>query len=119
MTGGKQPGDRVTQGFAGYDYLKEQGVPEADIKVEVEGRDSYEELSAAGVILRQAGAGRDVLLISDPYHSLRISQIAEELGLRPHVSPADTPSPLRSLVRETVAVSVGRILGYRRLSAFA
>ena len=119
VTGGKQPGDRVTQGFAGYDYLKAQGVPEEDIKVEVDGRNSYEELSAAAVIVRQAKAGPDVVLISDPYHSLRISQIAEEVGLRPHVSPADTPSPLRSLVRETAAVSIGRIIGYRRLAAFA
>ena len=119
VTGGKQPGDRVTQGFAGYDYLKAQGVPEEDIKVEVDGRNSYEELSAAAVIVRQAKTGPDVVLISDPYHSLRISQIAEEVGLRPHVSPADTPSPLRSLVRETAAVSIGRIIGYRRLAAFA
>jgi uncharacterized SAM-binding protein YcdF (DUF218 family) len=119
VTGGKQPGDRVTQGFAGYDYLKAQGVPESDIKIEVQGRNSYEELSAAAVIVRQANAGPDVLLVSDPYHALRISQIAEEVGLRPHVSPADTPSPLRSLVRETVAVSIGRIIGYRRLAAFA
>jgi len=119
VTGGKQPGDRVTQGFAGYDYLKAQGVPEEDIKIEIEGRNSYEELSAAAVIVRQAGAGHDVVLISDPYHSLRISQIAEEVGLRPHVSPAATPSPLRSLLRETAAVSIGRVIGYRRLSAFA
>ena len=119
VTGGKQPGDRVTQGFAGYDYLKARGIPEANIKIEVEGRNSYEELSAAAVIVRQAGTGHDVVLISDPYHSLRISQIAEEVGLRPHVSPADTPSPLRSLLRETAAVSIGRIIGYRRLSAFA
>jgi uncharacterized SAM-binding protein YcdF (DUF218 family) len=119
VTGGKQPGDRVTQGFAGYDYLRAQGVPEEAIKVEVEGRNSYEELSAASVIVRQAKTGTDVVLISDPYHSLRISQIAEEVGLRPHVSPADTPSPLRSLMRETAAVSIGRIIGYRRLAAFA
>ncbi len=119
VTGGKQPGDRVTQGFAGYDYLRAQGVPEEAIKIEVDGRNSYEELSAAAVIVRQAKAGPDVVLISDPYHSLRISQIAEEVGLRPHVSPAHTPSPLRSLLRETAAVSIGRIIGYRRLAGIA
>jgi uncharacterized SAM-binding protein YcdF (DUF218 family) len=119
VTGGKQPGDRVTQGLTGFDYLREQGIPEKDIKVEVQGTNSYEELSAAALILRQAGAGDDVLLVSDPYHALRISQIAEQVGLTPHVSPAATPSPLRSMARETLAVSVGRIIGYRRLSAFA
>ncbi len=55
VTGGKQVGDRVTQGFTGYDYLREQGVPEEVIRVEVEGTDSYEELSASAVILRNEG----------------------------------------------------------------
>jgi uncharacterized SAM-binding protein YcdF (DUF218 family) len=119
VTGGKQPGDRVTQGLTGFDYLREHGVPERAIRVEVQGTNSYEELSAAALIVDQARQPPDVLLVSDPYHALRISQIAEEVGLTPHVSPAHTPSPLRSMVRETAAVAVGRIIGYRRLSAFA
>jgi uncharacterized SAM-binding protein YcdF (DUF218 family) len=117
VTGGKQPGDRVTQGLTGFDYLRGLGIPESDIKVEVEGTDSYEELSAASLIIAQAGVAPDVVLVSDPYHSLRISQIAEQVGLTPHLSPGNTSSSLRSLARETVAVAVGRIIGYRRLSA--
>jgi len=119
VTGGKRPGDRVTQGLTGFDYLRSQGVPENDIKIEVQGTNSYEELSAAALILQQANQPADVLLVSDPYHSLRISQIAEQVGLTPHVSPASTSSSLRSMARETVAVGLGRIIGYRRLSAFA
>ena len=119
VTGGKQPGDRVTQGLTGFDYLRQQGVPESAIKVEVQGTNSYEELSAAALIVNQAGQPPEVLLVSDPYHALRISQIAEQVGLKPHVSPASTSSSLRSMARETVAVGLGRIIGYRRLSAFA
>ena len=119
VTGGKKPGDRVTQGVAGYDYLRSHGIPAEAIKAEVEGTNSYEELSAAALIVDQAGAAPEVLLVSDPYHAMRISQIAEQVGLTPHVSPAHTSSSLRSLLRETAAVSVGRIVGYRRLSAFA
>ena len=119
VTGGKQPGDRTTQGLTGFDYLRAAGIPESDIKVEVHGTNSYEELSAAALILEQEGKAGDVLLVSDPYHALRISQIAEQVGLTPHVSPAATPSPLRSMARETVAVAIGRIIGYRRLAAFA
>ena len=37
VTGGKQPGDKVTQGFAGYDYLRGKGLPDKALKVEVEG----------------------------------------------------------------------------------
>ena len=119
VTGGKQPGDKVTQGLTGFDYLRGQGVPESAIKVEVQGTNSYEELSAAALIVGQAGQPPEVLLVSDPYHALRISQIAEQVGLTPHVSPTHTSSSLRSMARETAAVAVGRIVGYRRLSAFA
>jgi len=119
VTGGKRPGDKVTQGLTGFDYLRSQGVPESDIKIETQGTNSYEELSAAALIVNQSGKPSDVLLVSDPYHALRISQIAEQVGLTPHVSPASTSSSVRSMGRETIAVGLGRIIGYRRLSAFA
>jgi uncharacterized SAM-binding protein YcdF (DUF218 family) len=116
VTGGKKAGDRVTQGFAGYQYLRGQGVPESDIKVEVEGTNSYEELSASAHILRDAASSSDVLIVSDPYHSFRVQQIADEVGLHASVSPADVHGSFESLGRETVAASLGRLLGYRRLS---
>lgn len=116
VTGGKKAGDRVTQGFAGYQYLMSQGVPEEDIKIEVEGTNSYEELSASSLILDNAGVGHHVLIVTDPYHSLRVQQIAAEVGLDPSVSPADVHGSVESLGRETVAVSLGRLVGYRRLS---
>jgi uncharacterized SAM-binding protein YcdF (DUF218 family) len=118
VTGGKQVGDRVTQGFTGYDYLREQGVPEEVIRVEVEGTDSYEELSASAVILRNEGLAPEVLVVSDPYHALRVTQIADEVGLRAWVSPTESSTSLNSLARETLAVAAGRIVGYRRLSNF-
>ena len=116
VTGGMKAGDRVTQGFAGYQYLKSQGVPDEDIKIEVEGTNSYEELSASSLIIDNAGVGNRVLIVTDPYHSLRVQQIAEEVGLNASVSPADVHGSVESLGRETVAVSLGRLLGYRRLS---
>ena len=99
VTGGKKPGDRITQGLTGFDYLRGRGIPEDAIKVEVEGTNSYEELSAAALIIRQAGLDPEVVVVSDPYHSMRISQIAEQVGLTPHLSPDNTSSPLRSLAR--------------------
>jgi uncharacterized SAM-binding protein YcdF (DUF218 family) len=119
VTGGKEQGDRVTQGVTGYDYLTAKGIPASKVKLENQGTNSYEELSAAANIMRQAGVPMTALLVSDPYHSYRISQIASEVGLTPHVSPDAVGSPLRSLLRETAAVSVGRILGYRRLARIA
>ena len=62
----------------------------------------------------------EVILVSDPYHALRIGGIADELGLTAHVSPTRTSpisgsSELEHMVKETGAVAVGRIIGYRRL----
>lgn len=116
VTGGKQAGDRVTQGFAGYRYLRELGVPDAAIRVEVEGTNSYEELSASALIVANEGRPREVLVVSDPYHAFRVTEIADEVGLRAWVSPTGTASSVRALVRETAAVAIGRIVGYRRLS---
>ena len=47
----------------------------------------------------------------------RLEQL-DELGLPASVSPASTSSSIGSLARETAAVSIGRLVGYRRLSNF-
>ncbi len=118
VTGGKQAGDAVTQGQSGYQYLRDVGLPDAAIKVEVDGTNSYEELSASALILRQSQAGSDVIVVTDPYHAKRVAAIADEVGLDAHVSPTDSTTTLRGLARETAAVAAGRIVGFRRLSAW-
>ena len=45
----------------------------------------------------------------------RMRQIADEVGLEASVSSTDGASSIRQLLRETAAVSLGRILGYRRV----
>jgi len=119
VTGGKKPGDGTTQGLTGYDYLTSVGIPAADVKLENQGTNSYQELSAAANIMRSEHLAPTVLLVSDPYHSLRITQIASELGLTAHVSPDRVHSTWYTLARETAAVSIGRIIGYRRLASIA
>ncbi|NCY17305.1 MAG: YdcF family protein [Actinobacteria bacterium] len=118
VTGGKQAGDAVTQGYSGFTYLRSQGVPESAIRVEVAGTNSFEELSASSVIVRDAGGTNAVLIVTDPYHALRVASIADEVGLDAHVAPTDASSSFQELFRETIAVSLGRIIGYRRLAAF-
>jgi len=119
VTGGKQPGDRFTEATASAEYLLSKGVPDEAILREVRGRNSWDSLAAAANFLRQRGVSK-VLLVSDPFHSLRINGMADELGLDAHVSPTRT-SPihgtveLKQMVKETAAVGVGRLIGYRRL----
>lgn len=118
VTGGRQPGDRYTEATAGYDWLRARGVPDAAILKEVTGRSTWEEMEAAARFLHARGID-DVLLVSDSYHSFRLLQIAGEVHLHAQVSPTpDHPSTgtqFRYLVRETLAVAAGRIVGYHIL----
>lgn len=113
-TGSKQPGDRFTEGYAGYEYLLRAGVPDAALIVITTGSSTWEQMAATSRELRSRDL-ESVVLVSDPYHSLRLEHIAGEVGLDASVSPTDSGSSVRQLFRETAAVSLGRIIGYRRL----
>ena len=113
-TGSNQEGDRFTEGFAGFEYLRFAGVPEDDLLVITDGSSTWEQLAATARQLRQRGLG-SVVLVSDPYHALRLTQIADEVGLDASVSSTDGSTSVRNLARETAAVSLGRVLGYRRV----
>lgn len=116
VTGGRQAGDRYTEATAGYNWLVQQRVPDEAILKEVQGQSTYESLAATSRFLRDEDA-REVLLVTDGYHALRVSGIAREVGLTPHVSGVDMDGPsIAQLSRETGAVSLGRIIGYRRLT---
>jgi uncharacterized SAM-binding protein YcdF (DUF218 family) len=118
VTGGNQPGDKFTEASASADYLLKRGVPDEDVLREVSGTTSWQSLAAAASFLGDRDI-KDVLLVSDPFHSYRIRAMASELGLDGYASPTRT-SPIhgmteaRYMARETVAVAVGRIIGFRR-----
>jgi len=118
VTGGNQPGDRFTEAGASADYLHSKNVPDRDILREVSGRTSWQSLAATAHFLDERKI-RSVLLVSDPFHSYRIKAMAGELGLNGYPSPTRT-SPIggftefKYMGRETLAVGIGRIIGYRR-----
>lgn len=114
VTGGRRPGDRFTEAAASARYLEAAGIPGGAIEREVQGTNSWESLAAVARFLRAEGR-TSVVLVSDPYHAMRISHIAADLGLDAVVSPAGTGAPLGALLRETAAVAVGRLIGYDRL----
>lgn len=114
VTGGRQEGDRFTEATAGYNFLREHGVPDERIRKEVQGRSTYESLAATARFLDEEDLDR-VVLVSGPAQSKRMEGIAGEVGLDAQVSPVGADPSLGSLAKETVGVSVGRIIGYRRL----
>lgn len=116
VTGGRQDGDTFTEATTGYNWLRSEGVPDEAIEKEVQGRSTYESLAATARFLRDDDV-MEVVLVTDGYHALRVSGIAREVGLTPHVSGVDMDGPtIAQLSRETAAVSLGRIIGYRRLT---
>ena len=118
VTGGRQPGDRFTEATTGYDYLRKRGVPDSAIRREVHGSTTWESLRAASTFLGDEGIS-DVVLVSDGYHSKRLLEIAGEVGLDARVSPSTESlsgaTRLRAEVRETLAVSIGRLTGFHLL----
>ena len=119
VTGGGQAGDLTTEAKAAYDYLRNiAGIPDERLRLEVDGTSTFEELAAVAVFLRAEGVG-EVVLVTDPYHARRALLVAREVGLDAVVSPTDAGAPLSRLVRETVAVGVGQLIGFRRLERLA
>ena len=86
---------------------------------QVGGTNSYETLREVRDAVRLRG-GDSVLLVTDPYHSLRVRMISQELGLTAYVSPTRT-SPVQGSdeflreMREAAGVAVGRIIGFDSL----
>jgi uncharacterized SAM-binding protein YcdF (DUF218 family) len=121
VTGGNRPGDRFTEAGSSREYLIDHGIPENVILAEETGSTSWESLQNVASIARSRGIGT-VVLVSDPYHSLRIRLMAEELGLRAHTSstttsPVDGWSAVTRHVKEAAGVAVGRIIGFDRVDS--
>jgi uncharacterized SAM-binding protein YcdF (DUF218 family) len=120
VTGGKLPGDRFTEAGAGAEYLHELGVPDDAILRETTGSSSWESLAASARFLQERGI-HDVTLVSDPFHSLRIQLIAEELGFDASTSPTRS-SPIVGVDEwlrygsEAVRVAFGEVFGFGRLA---
>lgn len=117
VTGGRQEGDRYTEATVGYNYLRDHGVPDDAIRKEVQGHTTYESVAATQRFLRDEGID-DVILVSGPATAKRLAGISGDIGLEAAISPSDGTPSFRSLLRETAAVSAGRIIGYRRLERF-
>ena len=121
VTGGNQPGDRFTEAESSTNYLVKNGVPESVIIGEDTGRSSWESLQLVADLARDRGIGT-IVLVSDPYHSLRIRLMAEELGFWAYTSSTST-SPVRGWnnfkrhLDEAAGVGLGRILGFDRVES--
>jgi uncharacterized SAM-binding protein YcdF (DUF218 family) len=92
VTGGTGRGDTTSEAAVSQRYVVHRGVPVQAVLLETEGRTTSESMAGVSALMGSQGR-RDVLLVSDPFHMLRLTIIARRHGLKPFASPTPT-SPI-------------------------
>lgn len=97
LTGGIGEGDTVSEAAVGRMYMLRHGVPDTAILLEHEGRTSAQSLRAAADLLHARGL-ENAMVVSDPFHMLRLEILGRRFGIDPYTSPA-LPPDAQHLVR--------------------
>lgn len=112
FTGGVGVGDTVSEAEVGRRYATKRGVPNDSTLVEPVGLSSDQSMTTAARLMRSRGF-QSAVLVSDPFHMLRLRILAARLGLTAHSSPTRT-SPIghnsneewKHILRESLIVPV-------------
>jgi uncharacterized SAM-binding protein YcdF (DUF218 family) len=99
LTGGVGVGDTTSEAAVSRKYVLGRGLPDSAILLETSGRTTRESLRSVATMLRSRGQKR-VVLVSDPFHMLRLDILARRFGLVPYTSPTRT-SPISANTGET------------------
>jgi len=92
FTGGRGDGDTTSEAAVSRRYALKHEVPDSAILVEEQGRTTSESMRAVAA-LGNAWGVRRVILVSDPFHMMRLSILARRFSLVPYTSPTPT-SPI-------------------------
>lgn len=119
LTGGTGVGDTTSEAAVARKYAMSRGVPDHAIVLEIKGRTTSESMRAVARIMDDRER-KSVILVSDPFHMLRLSILARRFGLEPYTSPTRT-SPItpnreerwKYMVSESVKVPLAYILERR------
>ncbi len=118
LTGGTGVGDTTSEAAVGARYVRARGVPDSAIVLENEGLTTSQSLEAVATLL-SGEPDKRVILVSDPFHMLRLMILARQLGLEPYSSPTRT-SPISSnpverskyVLSESIKVPVAFVLAH-------
>jgi uncharacterized SAM-binding protein YcdF (DUF218 family) len=117
LTGGKGTGDTTSEAEVGRRYVMKAGVADTAILIENQGRTTSASLEAVAVIMESQHLERAVL-VSDPFHMLRLQILAQRFGVESVTSPTRT-SPISAnrleafayILSESVKVPATIVLG--------
>jgi uncharacterized SAM-binding protein YcdF (DUF218 family) len=118
VTGGRGYGDTTTEAAVSQRYAMRHGVARDAILLEDHGRTTSESMRAvASMLATSAASPRRVILVSDPFHMLRLAVLARRFALTPVTSPtrtspisANREEALKYVVSESVKVPLAFIL---------
>jgi uncharacterized SAM-binding protein YcdF (DUF218 family) len=119
LTGGTGVGDTTSEAAVARKYAMSKGVPDHAIVIERHGRTTSQSMQAVARIMDDREKNT-VILVSDPFHMLRLSILARRFGLVPYTSPTRT-SPItpnreerwKYMVSESVKVPLAYIFERR------
>jgi uncharacterized SAM-binding protein YcdF (DUF218 family) len=117
LTGGRGVGDTISEAEVGRRYVMKAGVADSAILLETEGRTTSASLSAVADIMNEMRLERAVL-VSDPFHMLRLQIVSGRLGVESVTSPTRT-SPISAnrlealayIISESIKVPATIVLG--------
>lgn len=112
LTGGVGVGDTVSEAEVGKRYAMRAGVPPQRILTEQAGVSSDESMRTVRRLM-DAKKLRTAILVSDPFHMLRLHLLARRLGIRAYSSPTrtspirlDSPEEWRYVIRESFILPI-------------
>ena len=108
LTGGVGVGDTISEAEVGKRYAMHAGVPSQRILIEPAGVSSDQSMRTVKRLM-EGKQLTSALLVSDPFHMLRLHVLAAQLGIQAHSSPTRTspirlesPEEWRHVVRESL-----------------
>jgi uncharacterized SAM-binding protein YcdF (DUF218 family) len=100
LTGGPGVGDTTSEAAVGRRYMIRRGVPDASILVETESHSTSESLESVAAMMHARKLQR-AILVSDPFHMLRLQILAKRYELESFTSPTKT-SPISANRNERI-----------------
>lgn len=107
--GGNRKGDNYTEAGSGAAWLRERGVPDSALDPVPVGNDTLQSMKGAAREFARRG-WHTAIIVTDPWHELRSSKMAEDQGIQTVTSPTRTGPAVRTrgteiryIIRETAA----------------
>lgn len=119
VTGGRGVGDTTSEAAVSMRYLVQRGIPVDSISTDMEGLTTSQSMVAVRRVLRTKSYPT-VILVSDPFHMLRLAILSRRLHMIPLLSPTRT-SPistrpwqqLRYVLAESIKAPYALVVGAR------